>query len=284
MITKTLLIGCGDIAIRLTGKLPRECFEFHGLRRQVDALPSHIRGIAWDLNERHGLEERTGGFDLVVITPVPSSRDEAGYRQAYQTNLAKVVRALEASAPKPKLVLLVSSTAVYSQQDGEWVDENSATDPDNFRGQALLAGETLLRESSLEHSVVRFSGIYGPGRERLIQQVLRGETSPRDEDFSNRIHSEDGAGVLAHLIERKLAGDPVYELYLASDSEPATLGAVKAWLAKQMSIATVFRESGESAGGKRCCNERLLASGFAFRYPGFREGYAEMLRAGRTGG
>jgi nucleoside-diphosphate-sugar epimerase len=283
MIAKILLIGCGDIAIRLTGKLPRERFEFHGLRRRVDKLPSHIRGIAWDLNEPHGLDQRIQGFDVVVITPVPNSRDEAGYRLAYQTNVAKIVQALESPARKPKLVVLVSSTGVYPQNSGEWVDEGSATAPDNFRGQALLAGETLLRKSSLEHTVVRFSGIYGPGRERVIQQVMRGEISPRDGDFSNRIHSEDCAGVLTHLVDHRLAGAPLHDLYLASDCEPTPLGAVKQWLGNQLGVAAEFNDAGEKAGGKRCCNDRLLASGFEFQYPSFREGYADILQRKQAG-
>lgn len=280
MITKILLIGCGDIAIRLSRQLLGREFEFHGLRRSVEKLPDHIHGVAWDLNQAEGLAERVQGFDVVVITPVPNRRDEAGYRQAYQENVAKIVHALEQSTSKPRLVILVSSTGVYQQSHGEWVDEDSATEPDNFRGLALLSGEHLLSNSSLNHCIVRFSGIYGPGRERLIRQVLHKQSTPRDADFSNRIHSEDCAGVLAHLVQRKLRGEPLDALYLASDNEPVPLAEVKQWLAERLGVAGDFIERGEMAGGKRCRNGRLLASGYEFRYPDFRQGYGEMLDTG----
>ncbi|MCW8195635.1 NAD(P)H-binding protein [Proteobacteria bacterium 005FR1] len=279
MIAKILLIGCGDIAIRLSRELAAPELEFYGLRRSVDKLPSHIRGIAWDLNREQGLANRIQGFDVVVITPVPNSRDESGYRQAYEHNVGKIVRALESSSAKPKLAILVSSSGVYPQNKGEWVDEHSPTEADNFRAEALLAGENLLRNSSLEHCIVRFSGIYGPGRERLIRQVMNHESNSRDADISNRIHSEDCAGVLAHLIRKQVAGESIQSLYLASDDEPTPLAEVKRWLATQLRVEWDVDWTEEKPGGKRCCNQRLLASGYEFRYPSFREGYTEMLSA-----
>lgn len=280
MITKILLIGCGDIAIRLAARLSPQHFECHGLRRRPEHLPSGIRPIAWDLGRAEGLDERIAGFDIVVVTLVPASRDAAGYQQAYIENMDKIVTGLETASQKPKLVLFISSTSVYGQSQGEWIDETAPTEPGNFRGRSILEGEELLRQSSLEHCVVRFSGIYGPGRDRLIRQVQNGESSERDADFSNRIHAEDCAGVLAHLIEKKFRSEPLEEIYLASDCEPVRLFEVKCWLAEQLGLSQDrWSPSTAEAGGKRICNSRLLTSGYELTFPTFKQGYLGLIQS-----
>ncbi|WP_458618501.1 NAD(P)H-binding protein [Gilvimarinus sp. F26214L] len=270
------------MAIRLADQLGDD-YACHGLRRHTDKLPPTIRPIAWDLDQHEGLAERIGGFDVVVITLVPGSRDEAGYRRTYVENLRAILAALEASPRKPRQVIFVSSTSVYGQSQGEWIDEGSTTEPVNFRGKLILAGEEILRRSTLPHCVVRFSGIYGPGRERLLGQVAQGKRSPRANEFSNRIHSEDCAGFLAHIIRRTLAGQDTAATYLASDCEPVPLAVVEDWLAERMQVQ-LPAVTAQSAGGKRCRNHALLESGYEFRYPTFREGYKDMLEnSGITG-
>lgn len=280
MITKVLLIGCGDIAIRLAGFLPPGRFECHGLRRHIEHLPPHIHGIAWDLNCREGLADRVSGFDVVVISLVPNFRHAEGYQQTWVENTRNIVASLEAGSAKPKLVLFVSSTSVYGQYQGEWVNEDSPTEPTNFRGQAVLAGEQVMRSSMLNECIVRFSGIYGPGRDRLLHQVKNGERSERDANYSNRIHADDCAGVLAHLIEKQLSSENVQNLYLASDCEPVPLAEVKQWLAEKMGLPGNFVDkiaATSASGNKRCSNKRLLANGYSLKYPSFREGYKQLL-------
>lgn len=278
MRKKVLLISCGDIGLRLADRLPDDGYEFAALRRNTAVLPEQVSGIQWDLNQSQGLAEKIGGFDFVVITPVPNTPDEAGYRQAYEKNVAALVQALSSHSRKPELVILVSSSRVYHQADGEWVDESSPCEPTEFRGRRLLAGEAILRNSHLPHCIVRFSGIYGPGREHLLRQVRAGTWSPADGNYSNRIHSEDCAGVLAHIIETKAGGEPLENLYLASDCAPVLLGEVRQWLADEMGLARRAVPEASTVGGRRCNNRRLLDSGYRFIYPTFREGYKSLLR------
>lgn len=280
MQKKVLLVSCGDIGIRLAARLPSDRYQVSALRRNTSALPETVKGIQWDLNQDQGLAEKIEGFDFVVITPVPNTRDEAGYRQAYEKNIATLVQALESDSRQPELVIVVSSSRVYHQTNGEWVDESSPCEPREFRGRSLLAGEAILRNSSLPHCIVRFSGIYGPGREHLLRQVQAGESSPADANYSNRIHSEDCAGVLAHIMEMKERGKPLEGLYLASDCEPVLLYELKCWLADEMGLScpALPEVSVATAGGRRCNNRRLLDSGYRFIYPTFREGYGELLR------
>jgi nucleoside-diphosphate-sugar epimerase len=160
------------------------------------------------------------------------------------------------------------------------VDETSETLPREFSGRRLLEGEELLVRGPFAATVVRMAGIYGPGRTRLIHQVRRGEAvcqtpEPR---YTNRIHRDDCAGVLQHLM--RLSSPEA--LYLGVDNEPADQAEVLRWLARQLGSPSPRSESRmpsgrESQSNKRCRNSRLLQSGYSFRYPTFREGYKAML-------
>jgi len=179
--------------------------------------------------------------------------------------------------------------ADLTQQDGEWVDETSPAEPRHFSGARLLEGETLLLGSGVPATVVRLAGIYGPGRVRLVERVRRGETTiPVGAPiYSNRIHRDDCAGVLRHLISL----DRAEPLYLAADDEPAEMAAVLRWLAERLGVPLTRveeraepRERYGRASNKRVKNARLLASGYRFRYPTFREGYAALIAGGAAAG
>jgi hypothetical protein len=99
--------------------------------------------------------------------------------------------------------------------------------------------------------------------------------------FSNRIHRDDAAGVLAHLIDRQAAGVAPAPLLLGVDDEPALGSEVVAWIAARLGIEPPER-SADPPRGKRCRNGRLRRSDYAFRYPSYREGYAAILAADPT--
>ena len=129
--------------------------------------------------------------------------------------------------------------------------------------------------------MVRFGGIYGPRRARLIEQVREGRAEWRrsQPQWTNRIHRDDCAGLLLHLMNL----DPPEELYLGSDCEPAKEGDVLRWLAGVLGAPDPRpAHAGESAsrsprGNKRVRNDRILASGYRFLFPTYREGYRAVL-------
>ncbi|WP_460241586.1 sugar nucleotide-binding protein [Aurantivibrio infirmus] len=298
MITKLLLLGCGDIAIRLSKALSSEDIQCFGMRRDITKLPEHITGIEQDFSSPQGLTTQINqGFDIVVMTLVPADRSESAYHQIYVDGLERIMTAMEEATYLPKLVIFVSSTSVYAQNHGEWVSEQSPTEPTRYSGQAIASAEARISRSTLPSCVVRFSGIYGPGRRRLIQQVIDGDRGEKDLGYSNRIHADDCAGVLAHLIKRHTKCEPLEKLYLATDSEPVKLKEVKQWLANVMGLNSPPVNSKSKLASdqksypqnknnfdnsyrnnKRCSNKQLLNSGYQFRYPTFREGYTELLK------
>lgn len=275
---QVLIVGCGDIGWRLAQCLPQDNYEVTGVRRNPpDDLP-FLRYQACDVtNVSEFGEVLRQDFAVIVISMTPSERSDAGYQRAYVQTCQNLVDELRAQSLKPRLLIFVSSSAVYGQIDGSWVDEKSPTEPDGYSGKRLLEAEAIIHNSSYPHTIVRFSGIYGPNRNRLIEQVRQGKASASTH-ITNRIHADDCAGSLAHLIDLSRNGQDVQPVYLATDSAPVAMIDVVTWLAKQMGIADFLSdEATNERGNKRCSNRRLLDSGYVFRYPTFKEGYAAVL-------
>jgi nucleoside-diphosphate-sugar epimerase len=253
--------------------------EVWGLRRDPAGLPAPIRPLAADLGEPATLECLAGlAPDAVVYVASADAFDEAAYRRVYVEGVRNLLAAL--AVRPPARLLYVSSTGVYGQTAGEWVDERSPAEPGGFSGRCLLEGENLALGRGRPSVVVRFGGIYGPGRTRLVEAVRRGEacgdSPPR---YTNRIHRDDCAAVLEHLL-----GLPSPEaLYLGVDCLPAPECEVMDWLADALGVPRPPRGGGSAPGpqrgNRRCRNDRLLASGYRFRYPTYREGYRAVLGA-----
>lgn len=279
----TLIIGCGDIGMTLGRRLIDAGQRVIGVRRNIAPLAdSDIEPLALDIGDRDTLGQLPDA-DIVVYVLSADHFEESAYREAYPGGLAAVLAEFAGRKHSPQRVFFVSSTSVYAQQDGEAVDETSPTQPHGFSGILMHEAEQTLISHALPGSVVRFSGIYGPGRDRLIRQVGEGRIAASVPPmYSNRIHRDDCAGVLAYLIDRTLAGESVDDLYLASDCEPAPLHEVMAWLAGKLKVeATETIQSPlRRRSSKRCDNSRLLDAGYVFRYPSYREGYAQVLREG----
>src|SRR5690606_26975911 len=95
-----------------------------------------------------------------------------------------------------------SSTGVYGQSDGGWVDETSPAEAQGFSGRWIREGEKLLEASPCETVSLRLGGIYGPGRARLIGTVRDGSAVITDGPprYLNLNHRDDCAAALEHLL------------------------------------------------------------------------------------
>jgi nucleoside-diphosphate-sugar epimerase len=278
-MARVLIAGCGYAGAALGALLDRESHAVFGLRRRAGALPWGVRPIEADLAIPSTLRELPPRLDFVCFMAAPGGRDDALYRALYVEGLRNLIDALVDQKQEPKRIFFTSSTSVYGQKQGEWVDESSPTEPASFAGRRLLEAEALLHAGPFPATVVRFGGIYGPRRTGLVDLVRTGrfvyqEGAPR---YTNRIHREDCAGVLRHLMRV-----PAPEsLYLGVDCEPASEELVTCWLAGVLGAPPprpgAPGADPERAGSKRCRNERLLASGYEFQYPTFREGYTAVV-------
>lgn len=277
MNLRVLIAGCGYVGTALGRRLAAEGHQVFGLRRDPQGLPDSIEPLEADLTDPGTLAALPGGLDAVVYAASSGGGGDGAYRRAYEEGPRNLLGALEGRGAPVRRLLYVSSTGVYGQDEGEWVDEGSPTDPVRARARSLLAGERIARESPHPATVVRFGGIYGPGRTRLVERVRAGDARcPPRTVYSNRIHRDDCAGVLRHLL---LLADPD-PLYVAVDREPAPLCEVLRWLARRLGAPDPpVGEGGRgSRTNKRCSSRRLVGSGYDFGYPTFREGYDALLR------
>ncbi|WP_172116788.1 SDR family oxidoreductase [Halomonas hibernica] len=280
-----LIIGCGDLGITLGRQLIDEGHHVIGARRKTAALEdTGIEPLALDLDD---LDEANASAlpqaDYVIYSVSADRFEESAYQSAYPDGLKRVLSVMEQHKKSPRRVFFVSSTSVYGQQEGEEVTEDSPTGPTSFSGMLMYEAEQLLLNHSLPGTVVRFSGIYGPGRDRLIHQVAEGRIAAvTPVIYSNRIHRDDCTGILAHLIRSQESGQPLAELYLGSDCEPVTMHNVMAWIGKQLKVESTdtMQSPLRRRASKRCNNQRILGTGYQFRYPSYREGYAQILKEG----
>lgn len=270
-----LILGCGAIGVSLATVLTGQGHSVTGLKRSPPSSADGIHYVAADITSSIAMEQLALDADVVFFIVSADERTEQAYRNIYQCGLRN---ALAKFAGQPWF--FVSSTRVYGQSQGEWVDEDSLTRPDNAAGQLLLQAEQYVLDWNPLNVVVRFSGIYGPGREHLLRMARQApaiqQTPPY---FTNRIHQRDCVGVLAFLLRQRLAGVALESCYLASDDDPAPLWEVISWLAARLHCAapTVQRGGSEAVSNKRCVNRRLKALGYQFYYPGYQDGYSELI-------
>jgi nucleoside-diphosphate-sugar epimerase len=281
MTATVLLAGCGDLGTRLGLRLAAAGWSVHGLRRSVGQLPAAILPVPGDLEaDACPAAWPAGQLDYLVYCASANSSDEAGYRAAYVDGLRRVLGWLAQHGQRPKRLLFVSSSSVYGQQHGEWVDETSPVEADGYSGRVMRAAEQLTLSSAIPSSVVRLTGLYGPGRQWLLNQVRQGYSVAVEPPlYGNRIHIDDAAGLLAFLLQADARGVALDDCYIGVDDQPAALHEVVAWLREQLGVshwaeqATVRR-----ASSKRCSNARARALGWTPQYPSYREGYAAILR------
>lgn len=278
-MARILIAGCGDLGGALGSQLLEDGHIVYGLKRDPATLPPGIQPVKADLLDAEALHLPTP-LDQVVYILTPDRPDEAGYRAAYVTALQNLLTVLAYQTPLPQRLLLVSSTSVYAQGGGEWVDEDSPAEAKRFSGQLIRMGEELAWSSAIETVVIRFGGIYGPRRTRLLDTVREGSARCVPGVYSNRIHRDDAVAALYHLLQ--LANPQ--PLYLGVDSQPSIQCQVLDWLAAQLGVAAPPRiaDPGEAEramrSNKRVSNRRLLASGFRLRYPNYQVGYGAILQ------
>jgi len=286
---RVLLVGFGYVGQALGKQLAEAGHEVTALRRSLIEMPVSptLRFFQADAGDPSRLRELGSEVDQIVCAVSPDERTALAYKNAYP----RVVASLLACFGRAR-VLLVSSTAVYDQTQGELVDEQAEATANTPLAAEIRAAENLLLDrhtsgpmqadaAEQKHVVVRASGIYGPGRTRLVSSLLHHDLHPEDRNvWTSRVHRDDLAAILRFLVERPhLSG-----VFNASDPSPTQLKELAAWLRHEVDPNSLPESPplAHSRKSRRIVPAALTALGYPFLFPSFREGYHTILRAQTT--
>lgn len=192
--------------------------------------------------------------------------------------------------PETEQLIYVSSTGVYGDFDGDWVDENSPTQPKREGGIACLEAERLIQRNdskniavaNIAHRVIlRFAGIYGPGRVPTKSLIESNDWKKLSSSgFLNLIHVDDGAYLIDEISRQLNDDDPSFDCFCVSDGNPVLRKEYYSFIAEQLGIDSIPWEetqadptSARSGANKRVSNQKLNERfKFELQYPSYREG------------
>ena len=277
MSKQVLIVGCGDLGTALAHQLQDQGFTPIGLRRS-SSISSTFPYIQADVTSSASLLAIEGlNPSVLVYCVAASAQTDENYRQHYVEGLRNVLNAI-GCATNLKHVFFVSSTRMYGQEGDVLLDEDTIPQAMDFGGHRLLEAESLLAQpaKSLTYTALRLTGIYGPGRNRMLNLASDPSQWPNQNSWSNRIHRDDAAGFMVHLIQMLSLGERLHDCYVVTDSCPAPQYEVLQWIARKMGLR-VERAAPKIAGGKRMSNQRMLSTGFHLKYPDYKVGYSTLL-------
>jgi nucleoside-diphosphate-sugar epimerase len=266
---RILIAGCGYVGTATADLFHAAQWKVEGWTHSTESAaqlagkPYTVRAV--DIADGQAVEEEEARFDAVVHCASSGGAGAEGYRRVYFEGAKNLLATL-----RPRTFVYTSSTSVYAQTDGEWVDETSAAEPGHETGMILRETEELVRQNG--GLIARLAGIYGPGRSALLRKFLSGEARIDEggERYLNQVHRDDIATAL--LLLASLPNDS--GIVNVSDDQPLTQRECYQCLATQLNrpLPAVAPRSGERKRGpsnKRVSNRKLRALGWEPRFPSF---------------
>jgi nucleoside-diphosphate-sugar epimerase len=296
---RVVVVGCGYVGLALADQLAARGHAVTGVRRSdrgldaVAAVGPDVEDVRADATDPDSLSALPDA-DAVVFAASSGGRGADAAQAVYVDGLANVVDEYGSRASPPDRLVYTSSTGVYGDHDGGWVDEETPVDPTTEKTRVLAEAERIAIErtadAGIDGTVVRFAGLYGPDRYRLERYV----EGPVTAGYLNMVHRDDAAGSIRHLLEAERARDRVV---VVVDDEPVDKHAFADWLADACGVPRPEKLSKDeriAAGdlsaaaerrirtSKRCSNALLRDLGYEFAHPTFRSGYRDAVRAFRA--
>jgi nucleoside-diphosphate-sugar epimerase len=280
-VNQLLCFGFGFSARALAARLDRREWKVSATSRDAEGIAAieaqGFHGLLFDSTLQIGPD-----VTHLLISAPPGEHGDPVLR-LFQAQLQQLSKSL-------KWVGYLSTTGVYGDRGGDWVDEDSPLEPTTSRGQRRLEAERswlrLHREFGLPVHLFRLAGIYGPGRNQLL--TVRDGSARRiikPGQIFSRIHVEDIAGVIAASIAKPHPG----RAYNVCDDEPCPPQDVVAYAADLLGLPlppeTPFEEAELSpmaksfyAESKRVSNTRMKTElHYKLLFPNYREGLRSLL-------
>lgn len=288
------ILGCGYVGLEL-GRQLTDAHDVVGVRRSDDGVATieaaGFDGVQADVTDPETLTAAPD-TDAVVFAASSGGRGADAARRVYVEGQQTAIDHFWSRENPPARYVYTSSTGVYGDHDGDWVDESTPLDPRTEKTEVLAEAERVALERPAENggdgTVARYAGLYGPDRYRLERYV----EGPVTEGYLNMIHRDDAARAVRHLLTADRARD---ETVLVVDDEPVSKWEFADWLASECGrpappkqtkaerldddISAAARRRIETS--KRCSNEKLHDLGYDLEYPTYREGYRAAIDAYR---
>lgn len=269
-----MIAGCGYVGAATADLFHAAQWEVEGWTYSIESAtqlmdkPYITRAV--DISERSAVQRATREFDAVIHCASSSGGGAESYRRVYFDGARNLLETL-----RPRVFIFTSSTSVYAQANGEWVDEESIAEPAHESGRILRAAEELVRQNG--GLIARVGGIYGPGRSALLRKFLSGEArlEGKGERYLNQAHRDDIATALFLLAslpnEQTSAAGAVFNVV---DDRPVTQRECYQWLAAKLERAIPAATAAAStkkrgASNKRVRNQKLRALGWEPSFPNF---------------
>ena len=292
-----LILGCGYVGTAVGRRLLAAGHEVTGIRRTtegVETLRQHgLKAIRADITDSAALADLPDADWLIYSASVGRSGTQSA-RNIFVDGLEQTIATVGAREKPPDRFIYTSSTGVYGDHNGAWVDESTDPCPLGERGQLLVEAEHVALNRAADHgidpTVVRFGGLYGPTRYGLHRYLDRPVTA----GYRNATHRDDAAGAIAHLLIEEKARE---ETVLVVDDEPADRWAFAEWLAdacevnppQLVTIEERLQDTSLSAtaverirSNKRCRNTKLRALGYDLEMPTVWAGYQSAIERYRS--
>ncbi len=292
-----LVIGCGYLGARVARHWRDQGDSVWATtrseRRAGEFRQRQWRPLVADITAPESLKTAFSGLpriDTVLIAVGYDRNSHHDRRHVYVDGLAHVLDSLPTSAQH---LVYISSTGVFGDANGDWVDETTPPNPEREGGKALWEAEGVLGNSPWKRrsTILRLAGLYGPGRipnlDRVRQWLDGQDTSAVNRDgFLNLVHVSDVVRLVAMVAQREPAG----ELFLVSDGSPTLRREYYAYLESKLQDRRdggrvrnqdPQRDAPAIRSGKRISNRKLLRTlDFRFEYPDFRLGVDQALSKG----
>ncbi len=282
---RALIIGCGYVGEALGQQLTALGHDVTGIRRNSehnDRLAKlGIRPINLDITQESEFAKLDGRYDWVVIAVSSSRGSESAYERVFGAGTRQIAQWLKTADASS--VVFISSTTVYRQTNAEWVFENGADIPENGTGKILWEAEQTISAARPPVTLLRSSGIYGPGRGHLFRQFMSGNAAIEGDRkrFLNMVHRDD----LVRSIVTALELGNGLGLYNITDDEPVTQLDFFSWLSETTGRPMPpFVPKPEPATRRRGVTNKRVSNklfketfGFKYNYPTFREGLTEEI-------
>jgi nucleoside-diphosphate-sugar epimerase len=279
---KIAVLGCGYVGAEFARQAKAAGHDVLGVVRSEASrdklLAEGITAEAFDLHAGDWamLPKQ---FEAVVYAASTGGGGPEAYALAYDVG---VKRALAwARGVGAQAFVFTSSTGVYRQDDGRIVDEESVVGGAPT-ADAILGGERAVLSSGFAKArVLRFGGLYGPGRHHMVDQLRRGDhvIGGRVDHFINYLHRDDAASsVLAALV----AGPDGARVYNVGDGSPVTKEALARWIAERLGQPAPIFDPAAPAGprvakGGRTQPSRIVATGRIRDELGWKPAFADVF-------